>query len=120
MAKVKIPVADIVAAFGGKENIAQATHCATRLRVTPKDASKADIAGMKKIPGVLGVVEGASQIQVIIGAEVSNVYREFISLTGVAEEAAVDENLDSQDLKETLKNKKGGLLTSYGQLRQGS
>lgn len=111
MAKVKIPVVDIVAAFGGKENIAQATHCATRLRVTPKDASKVDMAGMKKIPGVLGVVEGATQIQVIIGAEVSNVYREFVALTGVAEEAAVDENLDAQDLKEALKNKKGGLLT---------
>lgn len=111
MAKVKIPVADIVAAFGGKENVAQATHCATRLRVTPKDPSKVDVAGMKKIPGVLGVVEGATQTQVIIGAEVSNVYREFVTLTGVAEEEAVDENLDAQDLKEELKNKKGGLLT---------
>lgn len=32
----KIPVSDIVQALGGKENVAQAAHCATRLRVTPR------------------------------------------------------------------------------------
>lgn len=110
MAKVKIPVAEIVAGFGGKANIAQAAHCATRLRVTPKDRSKVDVKALKAIDGVLSVVEGATQIQVVIGPEVSNVYREFVQLTGVAEEAAIDENLD---IKDTLKNKKGGLLTRF-------
>lgn len=109
MAK-KIPVAEIVAAVGGKENVAQAAHCATRLRVTPKDKSKVDEAALKAIPGVLGVVNGTVQTQIIIGAEVNNVYKEFIALTGVDEEAAIDENLD---LKDDLKNKKGALLTRF-------
>jgi len=113
MAKAKIPVAEIVAGFGGKENVAQAAHCATRLRVTPKDRSKVDIKAIKAIDGVMAVIDGASQIQVVIGPEVSNVYREFVQLAGVAEQAAIDENLDQKDLKEQLKNKKGGLMTRF-------
>ena len=108
MAKLSVP--HIVTGFGGKENIAQAAHCATRLRVTPKDRSKVDIEALKNVDGVLSVIDGATQIQVVIGAEVSNVYREFIKLTGVTEEAAIDENLD---LKDELKAKKGGLLTRF-------
>lgn len=109
----KISVEQIVAAFGGKENIAAAAHCATRLRVTPKDKSKVDMKALKEADGVMAVVDGATQIQAVIGAEVNNVYREFIKLTGIAEEAAIDENLDRQDLKEALKNKKGGFLTLF-------
>lgn len=109
MAK-QIPVSDIVRGVGGKENVAQAAHCATRLRVTPKDWSKVDEEALKKIPGVLGVVHGATQVQIIIGGEVNNVYKEFVALTGVDEEAAINENLD---LKQDLANKKGKLLTVF-------
>lgn len=73
MAK-QIPVSQIVQAVGGKENVAQAAHCATRLRVTPRDWAKVDEETLKQIPGVLGVVHGATQVQIIIGAEVNNVY----------------------------------------------
>ena len=109
MAK-QIPVSQIVQAVGGKENVAQAAHCATRLRVTPRDWAKVDEEALKQIPGVLGVVHGATQVQIIIGAEVNNVYKEFVALTGVDEEAAIDENLD---LKQDLANKKGKLLTTF-------
>ena len=51
--KVSIPA--LIQALGGKENLAQATHCATRLRVTTRDKSKIDEAALKAIPGVLGV-----------------------------------------------------------------
>ena len=33
---------EILKAFGGKENVISATHCATRLRVEVKDASVID------------------------------------------------------------------------------
>ena len=102
----KIPVSDIVQALGGKENVAQAAHCATRLRATPRDWSKISEDQLKAVPGVLGVVRGSTQVQVIIGAEVNNVYKEFVELTGVDEEDAIDENLD---LKSELANKKGSL-----------
>lgn len=109
----KVPVNEIVTALGGKDNIQLAAHCATRLRVTPKDKSKVDVPALKKIDGVLGVVEGATQTQIIIGAEVNNVYKEFILATDISEQAAIDENLDSADLKEGLKNKKGAWLTLF-------
>lgn len=110
----KIQVKEIVTAFGGKENVLQATHCATRLRVTAKDKSKVDKEALKNIDGVMGVVDGTKQTQVVIGAEVSNVYREFVEMTGVSEELPVNENLDTEKvLKDDLKNKKGTLLTKF-------
>ena len=42
---------EILKAFGGKENVISATHCATRLRVEVKDASVIDEEGMKEIQG---------------------------------------------------------------------
>lgn len=97
--KVSIPA--LIQALGGKENLAQATHCATRLRVTTRDKSKIDEAALKAIPGVLGVVNNGTQTQIIIGAEVNNVYKDFIAQAGVDEEAPIDENLD---LKEDRKS----------------
>ncbi len=110
----KISITEIVNGLGGKENIVSATHCATRLRVTLKDKAKADQKALKAIDGVLGVVDGATQTQVVIGPEVTTVYREFIEYTGVSEEAAIDENLDGdKNLKDDLKNSKGTLLTKF-------
>ncbi|MBQ9328158.1 MAG: PTS transporter subunit EIIC [Solobacterium sp.] len=103
-------VKEIVAAMGGIENISAAAHCATRLRVTPKDKSKVDIAALKKIEGVMGVVDGATQTQIVIGAEVANVYAEFCEYTGVSEQAEID---DPIALKEDLKGKKGAGLTLF-------
>ena len=39
---------EILKAFGGKENVISATHCATRLRVEVKDVSVIDVEAMKK------------------------------------------------------------------------
>ncbi len=56
----------ILKLVGGKENVASATNCMTRLRVTLKDNGKVDIAALKKTEGVLGVVED-STMQIILG-----------------------------------------------------
>ena len=37
---------EILKAFGGKENVISAAHCATRLRLVLKDESKADVDGI--------------------------------------------------------------------------
>ncbi len=103
-------VKDITAALGGIENIAAAAHCATRLRVTTKDKSKVDLAALKKLEGVMGVVDGATQTQIVIGAEVANVYNEFCAYTGVSEQAEID---DPNALKEDLKGKKGAGLSLF-------
>lgn len=104
----KVSMKDLVENLGGVENIASATHCATRLRVTTKDKSKVNFTALKKLDGVLGVVDGATQTQIVIGAEVSEVYSEFCKYTGVSESAQID---DQKALKEDLKNKKGAKLS---------
>ena len=51
----------------------------------------------KNIDGVMGLVNNGQQTQIVIGPNVANVYKEFIEMTGLAEEASIDENID--DLK---------------------
>ena len=70
----------ILEKIGGKENISNLTHCATRLRFNLKDSSKANTEAIKKIKGVIGVVDKGAQYQVIIGSDVANVYKEFLKL----------------------------------------
>ncbi|WP_205949881.1 PTS N-acetylmuramic acid transporter subunit IIBC [Pantoea stewartii] len=56
----------IVQAAGGAENIAVCGHCMTRLRLTLKQ-NQADIARLKGLPGVLGVIKGDDQLQIVLG-----------------------------------------------------
>src|SRR5471030_3356661 len=64
---------EIVARAGGAENIEHVEHCSTRLRLSLYDNAKADQAGLENIAGVLGVRINV-QCQVVIGAEVIQVY----------------------------------------------
>ncbi|MEG0176973.1 PTS transporter subunit EIIC [Anaerorhabdus sp.] len=104
-------IKSIIENVGGVKNINTAAHCLTRLRLTLRDKSLVNEGVLKNIDGVMGVVNNGSQTQVVIGPEVSNVYREFLEVTGLKEEETVDENLD--DLKSDLKNKKGNILTTF-------
>lgn len=72
--------ADVLAAVGGKENVSSATHCITRLRFNLKDAGIPKEEEIKKIPGVLGVVQAGGQYQIVIGPEVSQVYLKVSAL----------------------------------------
>ena len=67
----------ILGLVGGEENIANVTHCITRLRFNLKDESKADTEAIKATPGVVGVTVANGQYQVIIGAEVGQVYEKL-------------------------------------------
>lgn len=84
---------------GGKENILQASHCMTRLRLNLKDYGKADINAIKKVSGVVGCINSGGQLQIIIGTTVADVYDEFCKMTGLEKQAAVDENLDKGETK---------------------
>lgn len=70
----------ILSGVGGVENISNMTHCATRLRLNLKDASKADDEVVKAVDGVVNVINKAGQYQVLIGTEVPHVYDEFEAL----------------------------------------
>ena len=67
----------IIEGVGGAGNIASATHCMTRLRLVLVDESKANDAKVGKIKGVKSVIKQGGQYQVVIGNEVSNLFKEF-------------------------------------------
>lgn len=73
----------LVELVGGKENVKSVTNCMTRCRLELHDYSKADIEGIKKAEGTLGVVEAKGQLQVIYGpGKVNKVTEEVKKLVG--------------------------------------
>ena len=75
---------EILSAIGGKENIASAAHCATRLRLVIADNKKVQKKTLENIEGVKGVFEAAGQLQIIIGTgTVNKVYAELIAIAGI-------------------------------------
>lgn len=78
----------ILEKVGGKDNVANATHCATRLRLNLKDESIADTEALKATPGIVGVVSKNGQYQIIIGAEVLQVYQKLAKMLPEGEKKA--------------------------------
>lgn len=73
---------EIFNALGGRENITSNAVCMTRLRVGVKNA--VDIERIKKINGVLSVIE-ADTIQIVLGPSIVNkVGEEFTKLTKIS------------------------------------
>lgn len=63
-------------------NVKSVVHCATRLRFTLNDATLANTEKISNLKGVLKVVNGGGQYQIVIGTDVPQVYQEvFSSLT---------------------------------------
>lgn len=66
---------EIIAAVGGKENILELSHCATRLRFILKDNQIPNDQQVEKIQGVKGLSRTSGQYQIIIGTEVPKAYQ---------------------------------------------
>ncbi|MDX7986260.1 PTS N-acetylmuramic acid transporter subunit IIBC [Xenorhabdus sp. 12] len=58
---------EILSAIGGAGNVAHSGNCMTRLRLTLRNDSLVDKARLKKIAGVLGVIESDDQLQIVLG-----------------------------------------------------
>lgn len=95
--------AGVLEAVGGKENIASATHCMTRLRLDLKDNAKASDDDIKAVKGVIQVVHSGPQTQVVIGQGVDQVYDEFCKMAELEKKAAVDEDVNKPKEKLTVK-----------------
>ena len=68
---------------GGQENVDKVIHCMTRVRMDIRDYDKVDIEGLKKIDGVMGVVEDDT-LQVVVGpGTVNKVAQEMVDQAGV-------------------------------------
>lgn len=75
----------IVEKIGGINNISQVRNCSTRLRFDLKDYSLINEDKLKKLKGVIGVVNKGGQFQVIIGTEVSHVREEIEKLGNITQ-----------------------------------
>ncbi|XKM12814.1 beta-glucoside-specific PTS transporter subunit IIABC [Orbaceae bacterium ac157xtp] len=87
----------IIEHVGGKENINSFVHCATRLRFVLKDDKKAKADVLKKVPGVIMVVESGGQFQVVIGNHVADVYATIMELTGLNNETESQTSTKSEN-----------------------
>nr|WP_145403611.1 beta-glucoside-specific PTS transporter subunit IIABC [Paenibacillus xylanexedens] len=70
---------NIVDRVGGRQNIQSLTHCATRLRFVLNDNRKADAKTLENTAGILKVVESGGQFQVVVGNDVSEVYKHIVA-----------------------------------------
>lgn len=79
----------IVEYVGGVENIKTITHCVTRLRLYLNDRNKAEDEKIKNLPGVLGVVYGNQQYQIILGEHLFPVFDNLEKNYSVQTEAPI-------------------------------
>ena len=83
MRKYEELVKEIIKQIGGKENVISLTHCITRLRFQLKDEGIANDDVLKNMDGVVTVMHGAGQYQVVIGNHVPDVYKEACEQLGM-------------------------------------
>ncbi|MEI2401207.1 glucose PTS transporter subunit EIIB, partial [Paenibacillus phytohabitans] len=87
----KDQVSSIIKNIGGSENVSNATHCVTRLRLVLEDESQVNKEALEENELVKGTFSVNGQYQIIIGPGlVEKVYSEFVNQTG-AEEVSKDE-----------------------------
>lgn len=91
---------EIISLVGSKENIINLTHCVTRLRFKLKSEEKAQEDKIKKIKGVISVVKGNGQFQIVVGSIVEDLYDTIQAIIG----------LDVKENKEEVEEKKSGTI----------
>ena len=76
----------VIEKLGGKNNIATAAHCATRLRIVLNDESKVNKEGIEAIEGVKGQFSVAGQYQIIFGSgTVNKVHEQLTKQLGIGD-----------------------------------
>lgn len=82
---------------GGKDNIVKLTRCVTRLRFSVKDKSLVRAEEFANLSRVAGTQWFGDQFQVIIGAEVDDVYEAVCALAGYEPELTVEVDDEGSD-----------------------
>lgn len=85
---------EIVELVGGKDNIFSVIHCMTRLRFVLKDKSVPNIEEIKSLKGVIGAQWSNEQFQIIIGPEVSEVYKDVCEITNIQVKSQLQDELE--------------------------
>ncbi|CAM3979165.1 PTS N-acetylmuramic acid transporter subunit IIBC [Rahnella bruchi] len=121
MAKITSSLIQQILLFtGGRENIIICGNCMTRLRLTLKDRNLVENDNLKKLPGVMGVVNGDDQLQIILGPGKAQTASELLNkellMTG-GEPAEQDSNADLQSVasqqKQQMKAKQNSAVHNF-------
>lgn len=104
---------EIIEAVGGKDNIISLVHCATRLRFTLKDESKANDDKINAIKEVLSLVKKGGQYQLVIGNQVHDVYLDVMKLANIKEDGESEEPKKKQGIINAIF---GAIIGSVGPL----
>ncbi len=106
---------DILRAAGGSANILTCSNCMTRLRLTLADATQADCASLKQLPGVLGVISSDTQLQIVLGPGKAQTAAEKMQLLLQRSEYAPQQDLQSiaQAKKQQIKAQQSSALHRF-------
>lgn len=88
----------IIQNVGGKENVNSVYHCATRLRFSLVNESKADKEALIATSGVSTVISNSGSYQVVIGPHVADVFEEIEKLVDVDKEQKSDANTEKKSI----------------------
>jgi len=92
---------------GGRNNILVCGNCMTRLRLTLKDRDLVQNDELKKIPGVMGVVNGDTQLQIILGPGKAQTASDMMNELLKSDAQTASSSADDADLRElATQNKK--------------
>ena len=69
----------VIAAFGGRENLVNVDACITRLRMEVADNSKVDQARLKSL-GAAGVIEVGNSVQAVFGTDAEALKNDIIDI----------------------------------------
>jgi len=86
---------EIIECVGGEKNVVSLSYCYTRLRFVLKDESLVQKAKIDKIEGVMKTVNSVGQFQVVVGNNVTKMYKAILQNT----------NIESLEVEKSGKNK---------------
>lgn len=110
-------ICKIITAVGGPKNIARNGNCMTRLRLGLYDNSLADHSQIKQIDGVMGVIEGDDQLQIILGPGKAQAAKDL--LAKVLQQDTSNSAEQAQTLNDIAKNQKSQIKSKQNSLIQG-
>lgn len=88
----------IIRLVGGERNIQQCGNCMTRLRLVLNNDELVNDSELKRVPGVLGIVESDDQLQIVLGPGKAQTAAEMLNAMMAERGNSVDELVTPEGL----------------------
>ncbi|RJL52904.1 PTS N-acetylmuramic acid transporter subunit IIBC [Pectobacterium carotovorum] len=99
-------IEQILRLTGGSGNILVCGNCMTRLRLTLKDRERVQYEALKKIPVVMGIVNGEDQLQIILGPGKAQTASELMNVMLAAGEQVAPQTGENAELSKLASQNK--------------